>query len=342
MSKLDDAIHVNYNNKDYSVVSFKFKNVKYPLIFDTRIYKIIKKLDRKWYVNDKRYIYTHKNGSDVEIYIHEVIKKILVQLKEDTKNTKAIVHLDKITFDNRTVNLQWDINDKDVGKNLMKKSRTAELPDECDIDMDDLPTFLWYIKSTEKTSDRFYLNIGNVKWKSTSSSKLSTRYKLEESKKHMRYLKKNSPELFSSRSMNSDFNKYGQKLLDEYVEIANKAGFDKLNKVNLTKKTDKILCEDVYGLTNLEKYLLDTYDPKDNVNINTRIKSYQKKYHKLTIRLPKYCKYNKGKMGNGDGYYVIKDHPNCKQWEGTNSKLITTENKYKELKDKLHSLSIKK
>ena len=52
------------------------------------------------------------------------------------------------------------------------------------------------MKPNGSHGDRFMVEIGDVKWKTTSSKKLSLKYKLEEAKLFLRQLKRESPELF--------------------------------------------------------------------------------------------------------------------------------------------------
>ena len=97
------------------------------------------------------------------------------------------------------------------------------------------------MKDDGEHGDRFFIEIGNVSWKTTSSRKLSTRYKLEEAKKFLRDLKQTRPELFDEYSMNGEHNKKGKELLKEYFDIVHKAGYNYIDRITTEKLTDKYL-----------------------------------------------------------------------------------------------------
>ena len=50
------------------------------------------------------------------------------------------------------------------------------------LDVSKLPSFVWYLKPDSSHGERFQIDLGNIKWKSTSSDNLSINYKLEETK----------------------------------------------------------------------------------------------------------------------------------------------------------------
>ena len=86
--------------------------------------------------------------------------------------------------------------------NYKKKKRTVKLPEGCNIEPNELPTYIWYLKENGSHGSRFSVEVGNIKWKTTSSKKVSLRYKLEEAKKFLRELKKTNSDLFNKSSFN--------------------------------------------------------------------------------------------------------------------------------------------
>jgi len=253
---------VDLDNNRYVVCRFPYKNTNVPVILDYAIFEQIKKLGKSWHITDNGCIATiHKmihNGDEIatELYLHDIIMKM-----NHMDKPNAILHINKLGIDNRIENLIYDTNDKNITKNIKKKKRVVELPYDSHIDPDCLPSYVWYNKEESTHGDRFVVDIGHIAWKSTSSKKLSLRYKLEETKKYLRNLKTTQPQIFLDHSMNGDLNLTGKKLLESFYEIANKANYTHLTKINNIENTDEYLSEDLFYLSNAEIQLLKLFDP---------------------------------------------------------------------------------
>jgi hypothetical protein len=183
MSKLDNCIKITNENEDYAVGNLKYNGHQIPVVMDLNVYKIIQQMGKKWHVNDNGAVVTnHKifeNGQGItrEIYLHDVVMKLSNENKYEN-----ILHINKIGVDVRKSNLMYDTCNKEILKNIKKKSRTITLRKDCGIDPADLPSFVWYLKDNDSHGERFIIDIGDIQWKSTSSKKVSLRYKLEETK----------------------------------------------------------------------------------------------------------------------------------------------------------------
>lgn len=342
MVKLNRAKIIEFNGIDYAVLRVKHKKRTYPLVFDETIYNVVRKLDRKWKMNEKGAIYTTvtKSGEQTDIYIHEVVKQIQSRLEGSKLDTRPIIHVNRLMFDLRTDNLEYDTTDKEYTKNQKKKKRTTKLPKNSGINISDLPTYLWYIRSSGGHGDRFFVSVDNVDWKSTSSKKVSLRYKLEESKKYLRWLRDDRPDIFNEYSMNGDFNERGNELLKEYVLISRKGGFVNLKMSSMDHNTDKFLRESSKDLTDFERELLDKFDPGANncLNVNTEFNRFRKRVTDRYIKeLPDHCYYREGNVYGAD-YFYIRNHPDCKNWTGSRSKKKSIKDKFKQLRDKIDSL----
>ena len=293
MSKLDSLITVEYNKKKYTVAIIQHINNKIPILLDREIYKIIKRLDKKWYINDKNHIYclhteVNSETETYPVYMHEVVIKLLLKKPELAPhgvsigsalnikylNKRPIIHINNIHFDNRIENLQFDIPDKEHSKNTRKKSRIINLK-KYGIDVNKLPTYLWYLKPDKSHGDRFIIELPNgFTWRTTSSKKVSLRYKLEEAKKYLRFMKSKYPDTMKEYSMNGDLTAVGTKLYNSYNMIIEKAGF--IIDKPLNDNTQKCLNKDTSDLTDFEIYLLENFDPKKgSVDINKLYKSYK-------------------------------------------------------------------
>ena len=271
MVKLNECQEIILNGSSYAVCTLVYKGINVPVIMDLPIYKIIKKFDKSWHINDKGFVVTmHKSYDNQEICMQEICMHDIIMKIIKKHQDYPLLHINKLGIDNRTANLMYDTKDKDVNKNIRKKKRIVDLPDDSGIDADDLPSFVWYLKENGSHGDRFVVEISDYVWKSTSSKKVSLRYKLEETKKYLRHFKQNNASLFDDHAMNGDLNKYGNDLLNSFYDIAFKAGFTYLTKINKECQTDSYLEQNLDGLSNVEKQLLSMYDPATGNRFNFR------------------------------------------------------------------------
>lgn len=272
MSKLEDYTTIYRDGTDYAVCKLKYKGHNVPIILEYDIYKKIKKIDKKWHINDKGSVVTNhkiiKDGDELvkEIYLHDLVLKLY-----DENDEKPILHINKLGVDNRKCNLIYDTCDKHITKNLKKKSRTIVLPKHTGVRPEDIPSYVWYLKEDETHGERFLVDFGEIKWKSTGSKKVSLKYKLEETKKYLRYLKNEMGSDFDAFSMNGDLNTVGRSLLSSYMSISKSAGFTNINS-NLTgsENTDRYLKEDHNGLSDDEITLLQVFNPEEG-RLNFRV-----------------------------------------------------------------------
>jgi hypothetical protein len=261
MGKLNKLQDIKYNNNEYTITSIKHNNTEIPIILNKPIYDVINKLNKSWSINERNHIYTMntKNNEKYPVYLHDIVMRII-----NNKSTKPILHLNNIHFDNRIENLMYDERNKNYSKNTRKKQRTLNLK-KYGIDIDNIPTYIWYIKPDSTHGDRFMIDIPNIlSWKTTSSKKVSLRYKLEEAKKYLRYIKNDYPDIFEKYSMNGDLTSQGMKLYKEYKDMIEKVGFT-MNLPN-NNNSNFFLQENRKGLNKFENYLLDNFEPK-NINI---------------------------------------------------------------------------
>lgn len=253
-----DVTESMFNNKKYSVIKIPYKSTIVPIILDTDIYEKIKDNKRKWNITNTGYIYTRIH--DNNIFLHEI-----VYILKYTKNMYPLVHINKIPLDNRIENLMEDKRNKDILKNLNKKKRTIKLKN---IDVNKIPSFVWYMKDDGNHGERFQIKLGNINWKCTSCNELSLRYKLEETKKYLRQYKQMNNQEFLKNSMNSDLNINGIKLKEEFYNILKKINM--IFEFSLEKNTDILLQEDLNGLNEIEKKLLRDF------NINNDTSTYER------------------------------------------------------------------
>jgi hypothetical protein len=268
MVKLDTYQTITYKGKKYVVCKIPYEKVIAPVILDVNIFNLISKLNKSWHINDKGFVITthrvHRDNTvtNVDICMHDLV----MRLNGET-SMYPIIHINTLGIDNRYENLMLDTKFKDITKNLKKKKRTIVLPKSSKVHVDNIPSFVWYIKEDKSHGDRFAIMLPDHSWKSTSSRKVSLRYKLEETKKYLRWLKNIKSELFNSIAMNGDLNDNGKKLLQSFYVLAKMANFDNLNVMTGGGNTDMLFTEDHTNLTENEIVLLQLFDPtKDRIN----------------------------------------------------------------------------
>jgi hypothetical protein len=261
MVYFNDIINTSHNNKNYSVIKFIYRSTQVPIIIDKYIYDKIKNKERIWHITNNGMIYTNINNNN--IYLHEI-----VYILKYGKNKYPLIHINKIPLDNRIENLMEDKQNKDIRKNLNKKSRTIKLKN---IDVDKIPSFVWYMKDDGNHGERFQIKLGNINWKCTSCDKLSLRYKFEETKKYLRQYKQINNIDFLENSMNSDLNIHGLKLKKEFYTILENINMK--YDYTIDQNTDILLQEDLSELNEIEKNLLRDFNINNEISTYDRLKS---------------------------------------------------------------------
>ena len=263
-----------------------------------------------YYLNNN-YIYCHLESSTTLLHSLIMNNKFNGELYVD--------HINRITTDNRKANLRL-ITQSDQNKNQSKQARNVILP-LCNINIQDIPTFIWYIKKNGHHGDRLAVEIKNKYiWKTTSSKTLSIKCKLELAKKHLKNLINTNPDLFIGHCMNGELSDNGKQLENEYIEILKLAGCN-YNKNDTLKNH---LDEDLKELNEEEVKIIQDFE---EIQIDTH-------------SIPKYCYYIKSNISKGDGYCVTKLHSkqqeSSKDWTTTKSKKVSTKEKYKQMTEYLN------
>ena len=214
---LNEFVIVTYNDTNYKVCKDKSGNI---FVIDD---DDIELPDKMIYMNKVLgYFYCYKNNS-----LHSVI------LNHVFCNDNYIDHINRIKSDNRKCNLRISTQ-SEQNKNQSKKKRNVMLPDNCNVKVEEIPTFIWYIHGENNKKgghgDRWAVDIKHKYfWKTTSSKKISTKCKFELAKKHLRCLIESQPELFNGHCMNGELSNEGKRLENEYVNILKLAGYEYTN-----------------------------------------------------------------------------------------------------------------
>ena len=255
MSRIDKYKIVKSSVNNYVVFTIPHKKSSYPVILDYDDFQYVKQLNKSWHITENGKVTTkHKTQY---IGLNEIVNILRHKDNKTTAKPHPLVHINRLGIDNRRDNIIYDSRNKDINKNLTKKSRSTQLPAGSGINPDNIPTYIWYIKADKSHGDRFNVVMGDINWKTTSSSALSTRYKLEEAKKFVRELKIIRPDLFEEYSMNGDLNKYGAELMNSFYKLTSDAGIP-VQHLSFNN-SDKYLKEDLRNLTSHELKLLKAF-----------------------------------------------------------------------------------
>ena len=305
---------VTYKSKEY-IVANTDKNE--PFIFDKEKLKEL----------DNRMFYKSKNGyiGYTFDYYSKYLHSLIMNYQFDGK--LYVDHINRITTDNRTSNLRL-ISQSDQNKNQSKQTRNVNLPQNCGVNSQDIPTFIWYVKANGSHGDRWCIEIkGKYSWKTTSSKEYTTKCKFELVKKHLRNLIDLQPELFIGHCMNGELSDIGKKLEMEYIDILRLAGY---NYTYINDNLKNYLQKDFNGLKDDEIKLVNEFE--ENIETDTFNEDVVRRQG---MEIPKYCYYFKPTDKRGDGYCITRLHPTQKElgkdWLTTKSKKVSKKEKYKQM-----------
>lgn len=341
-----DFKSVTLNNKDYVVIKANTQSDAKNILFVIDECEKDKVIRNKWHKKQQTgYIgmsCKDENGVGKEMYLHNFVMGILTFNGKGC--TQTVDHIDRIPCDNRKENLRL-VSQSVQNMNQKKRDRKIDLPKDCGIAPDNIPTNVSYGKAEDKFGDYFELDIDlpngtRFRKKSSKSTNISLKCKLEEIKKYIH-------ELNEQYAIKVPFEKIVE-LTKSYNEIIKLSGFDcwESNIVPIPEKDDKIggkhLTENT-DLTEAEKELIN------NVSIHN---TAGKKKTKNTLppdcgitkdKIPKYCYYSPATDKRGDAFN-IDNHPKLiektgkKSWKTSGSSKISTKDKFDELIEKLKAI----
>jgi len=337
---------VKYNNNEYIVCKLSLVGKTKLLVVDIDDFNKIKYL--KWVYMTNGYVSTRiyiNRKLEIIIYIHKLIMDD-IKFTSD-KTGKSVDHINRIPLDNRKENLRI-INPSEQLFNQSRKARTVKLPNNCNIKSADIPRSVSFSKARGIGGEYFEVwlasfNNQNLRWSSARDKTLSLRFKLEQTKKYLRYLQNKYPNEFNKRHIETEYNDNEIKLIDSYNAIIKLSKFYdknmeiKYNQINYLK-------EDLTNLTETEIKLLNNIN--FDVNNNKRkIKNNLPENCGITPdMIPKYCYYSpqrimkeKYTIGN---HFVIDKHPKLEKrgWRTHCTDNYTINQKFEQLLNKLKEI----
>jgi hypothetical protein len=242
---LNDYVIAQYCGKDYKVCKCKDGTI---YVIDADIV-----LPPKPFYNTK-VGYISCRLKEKPAYLHHLVMDFVFD------GTWYVEHINRIKTDNRRENLKL-LTQSDQNKNQRKRSRNVVLP-ESSINVEDIPTFIWYVKANKSHGDRWAIEIKDkYMWRTTSAKNVSTKCKLEIAKKQLRTLSVDRPELFQGHCMNGELQADGANLAKSYYNILQIAGISYHD--NTLLRTSQLLKEDLNGLSAVECELVKSHTIKN-------------------------------------------------------------------------------
>lgn len=267
---------VVYNSKAYVVATCQ-KGL--PFVFDYEDLDTL--LDLRFFSDHSGYI---KNQ---EKLLHRLVMGA-------EKGSLSIDHINRRPRDNRKANLR-PATGSEQNKNKSKMPRTVDLPDNCGIKPEEIPTLIWFRPKDEITGhdNRWVVEMkdNNEKvylWKSTSRRDLSLKCKFEMAKKHLRIQLNEFPQLFDGHCLNGELSDIGKTTDEEYCEIVRLAGYD----ASIKNDQSYVLQQDTTGMSDNEIKELERFNGINTSKYDDILELYD------LGPLPQYCQHSTG----GDGF----------------------------------------
>ena len=347
--RMENRKLVSRKNNDYELVTYKNKKYyvcRYSRSKDNKLFVIDaedgpKVINHSWYwingyvarkIMNKRKVSTE--------YLHNIIK---YKPKDyDTDEKMYVNHISRNSHDNRRINLRL-LPKSAKNENKKDRDRKVQLPDDCNINIYDIPKCVYLCKEQDITKAnshgaRFVLDLKkngkSRRWYSSSLRDVSLEDKLIEIKQTIMNISKEYPELIKYRNIIEKYSDEYITLTKDFNEIIKLSKFDCV-KDNLKPVPKKNFLEVNLdnASTSMKKYLTNT---------NTAIKTGKQHINRMSdnciitndmIPANCYCHYHPGKGNRGD-QFIIDYRPKGGERmikKTTGSTLICTEFKYFEL-----------
>ena len=339
---------VEYNDKQYIVAYTPFKDEHILFVFDADDKD--KVCYNSWFFQNQdnggylRKDYIDSEGIKKPLYLHNLVMNKLTF--EGKGQQETVDHINRVGVDNRKENLRMVTSQTAQNFNTKKRERKVKLPEGCDITPDMIPRNVWYIHPHGKHGEGFSIEIKGVKtlnegqftWKSTRSTKVSLKVKLQETKLKLQEIINNNPELQDLSDLANEDRR--NELIQSFNAILEKSNYPKeIIKANLVELITDAATPIV--INNNEEQMAKTV---------TDLHASGKKSNKLPQdcgvtpdMIPKYCYYTPANDKSGDRF-VIDRHPGLgdkRQWNTSSSKKVNTITKFESLIEKLKEIEIK-
>ena len=311
-------------------------------------------IKKDWhYMSDGGYIanstYDEDNNKK-QLYLHNYVMDKLTFNGKGQHHT--IDHINRVGRDNRKINLR-ELSQSHQNMNQVKRKRDVILPEDCDINPDDIPKNIYFKQGSGAHGDQFYIEIRTPEIVSILCSDL-------EDKKRFRWFGTKSKTLDLRVKLQHAINKL-EELRKEYPSIA-----DLIYTVeNVGDKNDLISSfNEILELTTYPKHVIEKnkgviLEQQEAIQIDKVQEKLVKEIEEKTIRgikshlpedcgitpqmIPKHC-YYKPESDTRGCKFIIDRHPKLlgegkRLWSTTESKKLTIKQKFDLLLEKINELN---
>ena len=349
---------IDYKGVKYIVCYCPFKEDHILFVTNYESDKFYKDLVTKaWhFMSDGGYIghtYYLDDGSKRELYLHNYAVN---KLTHDGKGQHyTIDHINRIGRDNRKENLR-ELSQSHQNINQKKRDRIVNLPEDCDIDPNDIPKNIYYKAASGAHGEQFYIEIktpeiveilckndeddliqSRFRWFGTKIKTLDLRVKLQHAINKLQELKKTYPQIVHLLE-DIDNIKERNELIQSFNDILDLTTYPKSviesNKGTLIKEHSPI------PVTQVQEQLIQEIEEKTIRGL----KSNLPEGCGVTVQMiPKYCYYRPASETRSDKF-IIERHPKLvaegkRQWSTSEAKKLTTKQKFDLLLEKLSELN---